>query len=463
MNNLVLYNTLTRKLEKIERINDRFTVYFCGPTVYNSAHIGNFRTYLIEDVLTRLLILEGYNPLVVRNITDVDDKTIRDSTQIGITLNELTNKYITLFHNDCKQLNILPPDIEPRATQHINEQIKLIQTLVENGYAYISEGSVYFRVKSFNNYGKLSNISSRKLKTQDTDSSGKKNIADEYDRENICDFVLWKTRKPEDGNNFWNSPWGDGRPGWHIECSAMAMKYLGGTIDLHAGGIDLCFPHHENEIAQSEASTHQQFVRYWFHISHLLVNGTKMSKSLGNMYTLNDILSFGFSPETLRYCLLSGHYRQSLNFTINGLHAADNAIKKLIQFSQRLPVVDENLQLPEHWEFFYDAYNALINDLNIPLCLGNTFKIIKNIYSQKFSEKILKNIAKEFNLIKYTLGLELKTYRNNIPEDIQELACARWEAKLQKNYKLSDEMRIKIESLGWIVNDSKSGFSLKKK
>ncbi len=463
MNNLILYNTLTKRLDRIEPNKDeRFTIYFCGPTVYNRAHIGNFRTYIIEDLLVRVLKLENYNPFVVRNITDVDDKTIRDSQKAKIALSTLTDKYIKYFHEDCESLNILQPDIEPRATKHINEQIQLIQSLIDNGHAYVSENSVYFQVKSFQTYGQLSNINHRTLKTQELDSAGKKNIADEYDRDNVSDFVLWKARKPEDGDNFWPSPWGDGRPGWHIECSAMSMKYLGPTIDLHAGGIDLCFPHHDNEIAQSEASTNKQFVRYWVHTAHLLVDGTKMSKSLGNIYTLQDIISRGFSAETLRYCLLSGHYKQPLNFTMNSLSAASNALKKLYTFSSQLvqypPIV------PTTWKFFGETYQALLNDLNTPLCLGNIFRTIGRITPSQLNTDSKDILSREFSTIKYALGLQLNNIQfTDIPTDIHILAQARWEAKLQKNYKLADEIRLNIESAGWIINDSRSGFTITKK
>ena len=463
MNNLAIYNTLTKRIDPITRRGDRFTVYFCGPTVYNRAHIGNFRTYLVEDVLVRLLKLEGYEPFVVRNITDVDDKTIRDSKKAGLTLQNFTEKYIELFRDDCTALGILPPDVEPRATTHIADQIALIQKLIDNGSAYQSDGSVYFRVRAFQKYGQLSNLNHRELQTQELDSTGKRNLVDEYDRDSASDFVLWKARKPEDGEIFWESPWGEGRPGWHIECSAMSMRYLGHTIDLHAGGVDLCFPHHENEIAQSEAATHEQFVRYWVHIAHLMVNDAKMSKSLGNMYNLSDIAEHGFSADALRYCLISGHYRQPLNFTLNSLIAADNALKKLCTFSESLTAEKdtEKIKKPADWRFFGDAYRALLNDLNVPLCLGNIFKTLKSP-SPKENRDIF---AHEFRTLQYALGLRLVSaaVKENIPENIQILAKARWEAKLQKNYKLSDEIRLNIESAGWVIKDSATGYTITKK
>ncbi|MDR0595374.1 MAG: cysteine--tRNA ligase [Puniceicoccales bacterium] len=465
MNNLTLYNTLTKRLERVVSSGKHFGIYFCGPTVYNYAHIGNFRTYLIEDVLVRVLKLTGCRPFVVRNITDVDDKTIRDSQKFGEVLSDFTKKYTDIFHGDCDRLNILRPDVEPRATEHISEQIAMIEALIEGGHAYESEGSVYFRVSSFEKYGRLSNVGERELQTQASDSAGKRNVADEYDREDVSDFVLWKARKPEDGENFWKSPWGDGRPGWHIECSAMAIKYLGETVDLHAGGIDLCFPHHENEIAQSEACTGKEFVRHWMHIAHLTVDGAKMSKSLGNMYTLHQIEEAGFSPNALRYCLISGHYRQPLNFTMNGLHAADNALKKLAKQGEILAEFFEDGEsaCPENWSFLGEVYHALLNDLNVPLCLGNLFKWLGDVNVNKLNVDQKIALAREFFTIKYALGLRLERENVSVPTDVQKLANRRWQAKLQKNYTLADELRQQVEAAGWFVNDTTNGFSIVKK
>jgi cysteinyl-tRNA synthetase len=317
-------------------------------------------------------------------------------------------------------------------------------------------------VSSFEKYGCLSNVYGRELQMQDLDSAGRRNMADEYDRESIADFVLWKARKLEDGENFWASPWGDGRPGWHIECSAMSIKYLGETIDLHAGGVDLCFPHHENEIAQSEAYTGKQFVRHWMHIAHLMVDGSKMSKSLGNMYTLSDIEKAGFSADVLRYCLISGHYRQPLNFTMNGLNAADSALKKLAKYDEMFDeILDSELpQCPKSWMFLGEAYKALLEDLNVPLCLGCIFKFFGNFDIRRlgFEQKIA--LAKEFFAMKYALGLRLEREVISVPDDILKLADIRWKAKSQGDYVLADELRMRIEASGWVVKDSKSGFTV---
>jgi cysteinyl-tRNA synthetase len=332
MTRIKLYNTQSHQIEEIipENPNGTLGIYCCGPTVYHYAHIGNFRSFLIQDVLRRLLIERGYSLKFVRNLTDVDDKTIRGAQRENISLQNFTEKWTNIFHRNCEELNILHPDVEPKATEHIGEQIEMIETLIRKKHAYVtSDGSVYFRLSSFPNYGKLSGIDVGQLATQNENSAGQMNLADEYDRDSVHDFALWKAHKPEDGDILWESPWGKGRPGWHIECSAMSVKYLGETIDIHGGGIDLCFPHHENEIAQTECVTGKPFVRHWFHSEHLQVEGQKMSKSLGNLFTLGDLKNRGYAPEIVRYALISGHYRQIFNFTLSGLDAAQSALNKL--------------------------------------------------------------------------------------------------------------------------------------
>ena len=291
-------------------------MYCCGPTVYGPSHIGNFRSFVMEDVLRRVAEIAELNPLHVRNITDVDDKTIRDAQRKGVPLQQLTDHWIEMFRIDCAKLNLLTPHFEPRATEHIERQIELIATLLEKGHAYRGrDGSIYFRIETKPDYGRLTRIDASMLETQDLTSGGTANLADEYERDAVADFALWKIWKPEHGPVSWPSPWGDGHPGWHIECSAMSMQYLGMTLDLHCGGVDNMFPHHENEIAQSEAVTGHEFSRHWYHVEHLLVEGKKMSKSLGNFFTLDEILERGVSPMAFRYTLISGHYRQQFNFT----------------------------------------------------------------------------------------------------------------------------------------------------
>ncbi len=459
-----LFNTLTGKKETLtQRDGMPFTMYFCGPTVYNYAHIGNFRTYLVQDVLVRTLQACGYNTVVVRNITDVDDKTIRDSQKENKSLREFTEKWTQIFHNDCDALNVLRPNFEPKATDHINEQIEMIQSLIDKGFAYVvDDGSVYFDVSAYDEYGHLSRVGERTLISQELDSAGNRNLADEYDRDNIADFALWKSSKPEDGENFWKSPWGNGRPGWHIECSAMAKEYLGATIDLHSGGVDLKFPHHENEIAQSQCANGQQFSRYWMHIAHLLVDGTKMSKKLGNLYTLNDINERGFSALALRYALISAHYTQPLNFTFNNLVASTNALDKLKKYAKRLGIQKiESVVVLKEWQFLQNAFNAITDDLNIPSCLGELFKSMHEIDLPTLNDSDMQNFRNEFSSLMFMLGLYFDNDDNiDIPDHIKDLAAHRWQAKVERNFKEADALRQQIVAEGWGVNDTSDGYSI---
>ena len=331
---LQLYDTLSRASHPILPEDGKtLRFYCCGPTVYGPAHIGNFRTFVMQDIFRRVVEASGAATRHVRNITDVDDKTIRQSQEEGRRLSEFTTVWTDRFHKDCAALGILPPHTEPSAVAHIPEQIDLIAQLMEKGHAYRTpDGSVYYDVHSFPAYGRLSRLAEREITTDTVD----REQDDEYERASAADFALWKAARPEDGPNHWTSPWGNGRPGWHIECSTMAMKHLGESFDLHSGGIDLVFPHHENEIAQSEAATGKTFARHWFHVAHLTVKGRKMSKSLGNLYTLDDLAKRGHGPMELRYVLLSGCYRQPLNFTFSSLAASRKALARLSDWQQRL-------------------------------------------------------------------------------------------------------------------------------
>lgn len=446
-------------------------MYCCGPTVYGPAHIGNFRTFLAQDVLRRVLECSGMKVRHVRNITDVDDKTIRESRRLGVSLADFTKKWTDKFHADCEKLNMLPPSVEPRATEHIAEQLEMVSKLVENGHAYAAgDGSVYFKISSDPDYGRLSGLDRRTLATQGVNSAGEANLADEYERESVSDFALWKGRKEEDGENFWKSPWGEGRPGWHIECSAMSTKYLGPTFDLHGGGVDLCFPHHENEIAQSECSSGiKPYVKYWFHSAHLMVEGAKMSKSLGNLYTLDDLLSRGYSAQQIRYALISGHYRQQLNFTFKGLDDAKSALSKLAKsLSSALKRAGmsggdfKNLIKPGaklEGTVFGAAWDAFCDDVNVPKALGEMFAALPKLGDS--GENL-----EAFGALLYALGLDPldggEEEAEDAPEEIAELARQRWEAKKAKNFALADELRGKISATGWTVLDAKDGFSLKK-
>lgn len=474
-----LHDTLTRTQKPLQPEEEKpYGFYCCGPTVYGPAHVGNFRTFLLQDVLRRVLEVEGIEVNHVRNITDVDDKTIRQSQAEGKTLTEFTEHWTKIFHQDCQSLNMLPPTVEPKATEHIDEQIDLIQKLIDKGHAYeSSDHSVYFKVSSCDHYGELSNLDQDSLKTQAENSAGEANDADEYDRDSVSDFVLWKTHKPEDGPNAWDSPWGKGRPGWHIECSAMSTKYLSQSFDLHGGGIDLCFPHHENEIAQSECATDcRPFAKHWFHCFHLMVNGKKMSKSEGNFYTLADVEAKGFHPIVLRYALISGHYRQQLNLTDNGLQAAQSALRKLEKAVERI-LTKTNITPDEFNNMiarnsramtgvFEPAWLALTDDLNIPACLGEMFTALKNLDSPDLNAMAVQGQLEALGSLLYALGLKLFFEEappvSAIPEEVQELAQKRWEAKQNKDWGQADSLRDAITELGWRILDRKDGYDLEK-
>ena len=327
-----IYNTLTRCVEEFVPLQPpQVRLYTCGPTVYDFAHIGNFRAYVFEDLLRRTLRFRGFQVTQVMNLTDVDDKTIRGAQAAKVALGDYTRRYTDAFFEDLRALAIEPAEHYPAATAHIPEMIALIETLFQKGYAYRSEdGSVYFSIAKFKDYGKLAHLDLTGLKP------GARIAQDEYQKENAADFALWKAWQSEDGDVAWDSPWGRGRPGWHIECSAMSMKYLGASFDLHTGGVDNIFPHHEDELAQSEAATGRPFVKYWMHCAHLVVDGRKMSKSLGNFFTLRDILRRGYSGREIRYALMAVHYRQALNFTFEVLDAARGALARLDEFAERM-------------------------------------------------------------------------------------------------------------------------------
>lgn len=475
-----LYDTLSRSVKTLTPASDdTLRFYCCGPTVYGPAHIGNFRTFLIQDTLRRVIEVDGTAVKHVRNITDLDDKTIRGSEAAGLALKDFTARWTDKFHEDCKVLNMLTPSAEPSAVAHIPEQIALIEKLIKKGHAYAADdGSVYFRVASFEDYGRLSRLKQRELKTQSENSAGAVNDADEYDRESVSDFALWKSRKPEDGNNFWTSPWGEGRPGWHLECSAMVDSAFGGeTIDLHGGGIDLCFPHHENEIAQSECAHGHDFCHHWFHSAHLMVEGAKMSKSLGNLYTLEDLQAKGFSPMVLRYTLIAGSYRQQLNFTFDGLNASKSALSRIERFAESL--LSKTEESPETFNSTYvgpnapddfgrlgKAWDALRNNLNTAACLGAIFGVIGSNPATALDASGARALLRALGALLYALGLELFTTEAkpaNAPAEIVELAQARWDAKQAKDFGRADSIRDDLLAKGWVVKDGKDGFELEQK
>jgi cysteinyl-tRNA synthetase len=475
-----LFDSLERKLKTLapSHSDGVFRFYNCGPTVYAPAHIGNFRTFVINDVIRRLLEMEFGPGKVkhVRNITDVDDKTIRRSQEEKRLLGDFTRQWSDKFHADCAALNCLPPHVEPTATGHIREQIDMIAILERKGHAYRApDGSVYFKVGSFADYGRLSRVKERELKV------GSAFATDADEKEDLSDFALWKAHKPDDGDNAWDSPWGRGRPGWHIECSAMSKKHLGETIDLHTGGVDLLFPHHENEIAQSECCNGQLFSHHWYHSEHLLVDGKKMSKSLGNLYTLDDLKAKGFSPMALRYALLSGHPRKQLNFSLESLHAAESAIDQLrnllteiceqagLPTSGHLSKFDESTPDLKTRGSFTAAFDALNDDLNTPAALGEIFAIRKSKYAHSLTQpkpaQSEAAAAEDYRALKnilFVLGIAVGRVEKKAeaPTDIRSLAEQRWAAKQKKDFATADRLRAEIAAAGWSMLDRKDGYTL---
>jgi len=454
---LKLYDSLAREQRPVaaSHADGVFRFYNCGPTVYAPAHIGNFRTFVINDLIRRMLELQFGSAKVkhVRNLTDVDDKTIRRSREEKRPLAEVTKHWTDKFHADCGALNCLAPHVEPTATGHIREQVDMIDVLLQKGNAYrAADGSVYFKVNSFPNYGRLSRVKERELQLGSA-LVGKSQAADADEKEDGTDFALWKAWKPEDGDVKWDGPTGAGagRPGWHIECSAMSKKHLGETIDLHTGAVDLLFPHHENEIAQSECCNGETFSRHWYHNEHLLVDGKKMSKSLGNLYTLDDIVAKGSSPTALRYALLSGHPRKQLNFTLDSLHSAEKALTTLRAYRAALPASGGSP------DTFAPFFAALEDDLNTPAALGALFTIV----NRGATGVDLPN----FDRAIFALGLKLDTAapeKAEAPAEVKALADKRWAAKQAKDFAAADALRKEIAAAGWSMLDRKDGYSLEK-
>ncbi len=462
---LRLFNTLTRREEEFSTIHPgEVRMYTCGPTVYDFAHIGNFRAYIFGDILHRYLEYKGYKVTYVMNITDIDDKTIAGSQKEGIALGEYTKRYKEAFFEDIKSLNIQPADIYPEATVHIEDMAALVRNLLQKGHAYENEGSTYYRIASFSSYGKLSHMDMSGLK------AGAKVAADEYEKEQVADFALWKGWDEKDGEVFWETEVGKGRPGWHIECSAMSMKYLGKHFDIHTGGVDLIFPHHENEIAQSEAATGEKFVNFWLHNEHLMVEGKKMAKSFGNYYTLRDLLNKGYHPIAIRYLLLATHHRQQLNFTFDGLEAAKNALQRLYDFVDNLKLVKGEKDNPEIEEILLkakkDFEEALDDDLNTSEALGVIFTLVKDVNRLMDEKKISTSDANRvLELVKgfdSVFGL-LKREELILDEEVKDLIEKRVNARKEKNFKLADQIRKELDEKGIILEDTPEGTKWKRK
>ncbi len=441
---LKLYNTLTRKKEVFKPIKKgQVGIYSCGLTVYNYGHIGNYRAFVSSDILKRYLKYLGYNVKKIVNITDVDDKTIKESIKQGKQLKDFTKKYEKAFFEDEKILNIEKADKYPKATEHIKEMVVLIEKLLKKNYAYKTKDGIYFNIKKFKNYGKLANLKIKGLK------KGVRINVDEYDKENARDFALWKFYDNEDGNVFWKTKLGKGRPGWHMECSVMSSKYLGQPFDIHTGGIDLVFPHHENEVAQSEAGVGKKFVNYWVHNEWVMVNGKKMSKSLGNYYTIKDLIKT-YNPLAIRYFYLSGHYRSQINFTLNNLKNAQNSLERLKNII--LEIKDDKKQNSGYLKQFENAIN---NDLDMPKALQVLWKLVRD-------EKAIGKIQ-TISKMDEVFGLDLlKKEKFVIPSEIRELVNKREQARKAKNWKKADEIRDKVKSLGWKIDDTSNGSKINK-
>jgi cysteinyl-tRNA synthetase len=461
---LTLHDTLTREPRAVTPLDGKtLRFYCCGPTVYGPAHIGNFRTFVAQDVFRRVVEMGGLPTRHVRNLTDLDDKTIRDSQKAGQTLTDFTRHWTEKFHADCAALNLLPPHVEPSAVAHIPHQIRMIETLIQRGHAYATaDGSVYFKVASYADYGRLSHLEDRELRLGATVAASATD-SDEYSKDSLADFALWKARKPEDGVNHWPSPWGEGRPGWHLECSAMALEYLGEDFDVHSGGVDLIFPHHENEIAQSCCATHGKFAHHWFHVTHLMVDGGKMSKSLGNLYTLEDLQKRGYTADEVRYVLISGYYSVPLNFTFHSLDAARQALQKLAKFARALGEQAKNAVLSPGP--FTEAWDTLNSDLNVPGALGAMFGTINKTKPATLTPEEARQAWSGLHFMLEALGLKLPpdVEAAEIPADIAALAEIRWQAKQSKDWAAADEARKELDAAGWIIKDGKDGYQVLRK
>ena len=464
--NLRFFNTLTRKKEKFVPLEKRkVKMYTCGPTVYDFAHIGNFRTFVFQDLLRRWLEYRGFKVAQVMNITDIDDRTIEGSRKENIPIKKYTERYTKAFFEDLEALNIERAEHYPKATEHIPDMVASIKQLMRKGYAYKGEdGSVYYDISKFKDYGKLSKIKIEELKP------GARVKVDEYGKEKACDFALWKAWDKEDGDVFWETEIGKGRPGWHIECSTMAMKYLGETLDIHSGGVDLIFPHHENEIAQSEAVTGKEFARFWLHSEHLLVQGKRMAKRFGNFYTLRDLAAKGYDPRAIRYLLVSTHYRQQLNFTFEGLKAAKSAVDRLTNFVERLHEADGEGCGEKIEVLMGDVkknFNApMDDDLNISVALAALFDFVReanklidnNVLSKEEAEKIY-NLIMKFDSVLGVIG-EAKR-EEKLPKEAEELIRRREEARKAENWKKADKIRQQLKAMGVILEDTPQGVKWK--
>lgn len=459
------YNSMSRNKESVVPIEDgHVRMYTCGPTVYNFAHIGNFRAYTFEDILRRAIQFNGCRVTQVMNLTDVDDKTIRGAKAAGIPLKTFTAPFIQAFFEDLKTINIQPAEVYPAATDHIPEMIEIVARLFEKGLAYQSEdGSVYFSVSRLPQYGRLAHLDREHLRV------GARVADDEYEKEGYGDFALWKAYEASDGDVVWDSPWGRGRPGWHLECSAMAMKYLGDTFDIHTGGIDNLFPHHENEIAQTEGATGKTFVNLWMHCAHLRVNGEKMSKSLGNFFTLRDLIGKGYTGREIRYVLINGHYRQALNFTFDALAAARSSLARIdecVDALEELAAAQRGVDASN--ACLADFTTAINDDLNIPEAFAALFALVResNVALSQGAVKpqdaaAILGVFDKMDTVLGVVRFGRAQKDDGVPAEIQALVDARAAARTAKQWAESDRLRDELAAKGWEVRDSKEGQKVK--
>jgi cysteinyl-tRNA synthetase len=447
-------------------------MYCCGPTVYDFAHIGNWRTFVFGDLVRRYLEFKNFQVTHVMNITDIEDKIIKRVRKNKTTLPEFTQQFEAAFFEDLKSLNCLSPHQTPRATEHIPEIISLIEKLIARGIAYKTEdGSVYFSIEKYRgcgcNYGQLLKLNFDEMR------AGKRVKSDEYAKESIADFALWKSRVPDDCDVFWPSPFGEGRPGWHIECSAMSMKILGPGFDLHLGGEDLKFPHHEDEIAQSEGATGKPFVKYWLHGAHLLVEGKKMSKSLGNFFTLRDLLAKGFTGREVRYLLLTAHYRETFNFTLDGLQGAKTALTRISEFLGKLHEFPDSSSIsattPSRPSVLEQFEKALDNDLNISAAWAAVFEWIretnKRLAANQISSEEAAALISAWQRMNLVLGLRTSheiELAEKLDATLQKFLEEREAARKAKDFRHADEIRDELKSKGWVIEDTPKGPKLKK-
>ncbi|HHT86486.1 MAG TPA: cysteine--tRNA ligase [Clostridiales bacterium] len=462
---MLIYNTLTRKKEKfVPRKENEVSMYVCGPTVYGFIHIGNARPLIVFDTFRKYLEHMGYKVNYIQNFTDIDDKVINRANDENLPYYAIANRYIDEYYIDADALSVKHPTNSPRATEHINHIIELVQTLIDKQHAYVAEnGDVYFSVRSFSEYGKLSGQS-----LDDLESGAR--IDPTEQKKDPLDFALWKSAKP--GEPSWDSPWGKGRPGWHIECSAMSLNILGEGFDIHAGGVDLVFPHHENEIAQSEAATGKCFAKYWMHNGHININNQKMSKSKGNFFTVRDILSV-FEPDVVRLFMLSSHYRSPMNFTKELLEQTEPAIQRLRTAKERLleakiaeqPTEGEPEFIEQLNEFKTSFEAAMSDDLNTADAIGVLFDFVRacnSFVNAPRSKQAIDAALNLFNTFTYILGILQKEKEAEIPKEALELLALRNEARANKNWAEADRLRDALKDMGYAVEDSKEGAKLKK-